>query len=487
MPPYADFFHAATGNAPYDYQTRLASTAPDTPCRSQLITIPTGLGKTAAVVIAWLWNRAILQKEDWPRRLVYCLPMRTLVEQTRGEVSKWIGNIIDHADKLGLAPSIREQLIWLRDHSPVILMGGEENDNARREWDIYPERPAILIGTQDMLLSRALNRGYGMTRARWPMHFGLLNNDALWVLDETQLMGVGVRTSAQLEGLRQRLGLAANSVTWWASATLDQRLLVTPDHLTLPPILALGENDHASTSVSARTHSNKKLAPLADSQSTPLTLTADSAKIVAPYIDTLAATILEKHQPGTLTIVILNRVNRARDLYATLEKTLRLARKSAALATSASTNAGNIPELTLIHSRFRPMEREKLTATLNSPPPRQNPHCHPSHRSRRGHLSPHPHYRTRSLVLARPTLRTLQPQRRIQPHRRRRHPLDQPRIPSRRRQDRRLPRPSLYSRTTQHSPRPPSPNHRRLACRSRKTPRRRSPPRDQHPPLQRPR
>ena len=46
------------------------------------------------------------------------------------------------------------------------------------------------------------NRGYGMARARWPMHFGLLNNDALWVLDETQLMSVGVRTSTQLEGLR---------------------------------------------------------------------------------------------------------------------------------------------------------------------------------------------------------------------------------------------------------------------------------------------
>jgi CRISPR-associated endonuclease/helicase Cas3 len=27
-------------------------------CQSQLINIPTGLGKTAAVVLAWLWNRA---------------------------------------------------------------------------------------------------------------------------------------------------------------------------------------------------------------------------------------------------------------------------------------------------------------------------------------------------------------------------------------------------------------------------------------------
>src|SRR5690606_11380774 len=110
----------------------------------------------------------------------------------------------------------------------VVLMGGEPLDVDEKEWDIHPEADTILIGTQDMLLSRALNRGYGMARARWPMHFGLLNNDALWVMDETQLMGVGVRTSAQLEGLRHKLGTALGCSTWWASATIDSRLLVTP-------------------------------------------------------------------------------------------------------------------------------------------------------------------------------------------------------------------------------------------------------------------
>src|SRR5690606_15431559 len=131
-------------------------------------------------------------RDTWPRRLVICLPMRTLVEQTFGEAAKWLDahqlrwdGKSSHRGKVGLH----------------LLMGGADAG----EWDIHPEADAILIGTQDMLLSRALNRGYGMARARWPMHFGLLNNDALWVLDETQLMGVGVRTSAQLEGLRRKL------------------------------------------------------------------------------------------------------------------------------------------------------------------------------------------------------------------------------------------------------------------------------------------
>ena len=110
------FFQAATDHAgPFDYQRRLAygeqngRTETDWPsqpdpdgCRSRLVNIPTGLGKTDAVVLAWLWNR--LQgpngegkmkngKNAWPLRLVYCLPMRTLVEQTRDNIRQWLLNL----------------------------------------------------------------------------------------------------------------------------------------------------------------------------------------------------------------------------------------------------------------------------------------------------------------------------------------------------------------------------------------------------------
>ena len=93
---FDDFFRIGTsrrateGLAAFDYQRRLAcgerpersddakwlSSGVDS--RSLLINVPTGCGKTAAVVLAWLWNRVALQRSDWPRRLVYCLPMRTL-------------------------------------------------------------------------------------------------------------------------------------------------------------------------------------------------------------------------------------------------------------------------------------------------------------------------------------------------------------------------------------------------------------------------
>jgi CRISPR-associated endonuclease/helicase Cas3 len=200
---------------PFEYQRRLAD---DSKYKSRLLSVPTGYGKTAAVVLTWLWNRIIKGRPDWPRRLIYCLPMRTLVEQTRDSVRQWLKNLGDlewdgkgdHVGEIGVH----------------ILMGGEE----QTDWDIYPEHEAILIGTQDMLLSRALNRGYGMSRYRWPMHFGLLNNDALWVMDETQLMGPGLWTSAQLDWMRQdRFPAILPCVTWWMSATIAADFLDTID------------------------------------------------------------------------------------------------------------------------------------------------------------------------------------------------------------------------------------------------------------------
>jgi CRISPR-associated endonuclease/helicase Cas3 len=219
-PGFDRFFNGATcGHEPFDYQRRLAGRDTDTACQSQLINIPTGLGKTAAVVLAWLWNRVVqsdaTHRKTWPRRLVYCLPMRTLVEQTDAEVKKWLtahGLLWD--DK----PANRAGKVGVH-----ILMGGEDAG----EWDIYPEENAILIGTQDMLLSRALNRGYAAGRARWPKDFALLNNDCLWVFDEVQLMSTGFATSLQLQSWRDCSGMkpAIATASWWMSATLEKEWL----------------------------------------------------------------------------------------------------------------------------------------------------------------------------------------------------------------------------------------------------------------------
>ena len=242
--PFGTFFLAATGHQPFNYQRRLAESNGDRLAESLLINVPTGLGKTAAVVLAWLWNRLVIadpsERSRSPRRLVYCLPMRTLVEQTQREIEKWLQGLHTQADKIGLGTSSKEHLQWLVAHSPVVLMGGEDIEPTKRVWDNHPEEPCIIVGTQDMLLSRALNRGFGAGRARWPKDFALLNNDCLWVFDEVQLMGSGFATSLQLQAWREELRLrkradsfrepkpdtlAGPSHSWWMSATLDRNWL----------------------------------------------------------------------------------------------------------------------------------------------------------------------------------------------------------------------------------------------------------------------
>src|SRR4051812_26858264 len=84
---FDEFFGRVTGHSRHEWQARLAV---DGVCRNRLIRIPTGFGKTAGVVLAWLWNRVHEGNREWPRRLVLCLPMRTLVEQTERAVKDWL-------------------------------------------------------------------------------------------------------------------------------------------------------------------------------------------------------------------------------------------------------------------------------------------------------------------------------------------------------------------------------------------------------------
>jgi len=297
-------------DAPHEWQRQLAI---ETICRNRLICIPTGLGKTNGVLAAWSYHRLHRNDSQWPRRLVWCLPMRVLVEQT-----------VQVAEQL--AARIPES------HRPTvhIAMGGEDSG----EWFLYPERPAILIGTQDMLLSRALNRGYASARARWPMEFGLLNQDALWVMDEVQLMDVGLATSAQLQAFRDHdcSKHLRPCFTWWMSATLQPEWLRSVD---------TAESHRAWVMNPCEVPADQRTGGLWD-----ISKQATTASIAPDDHDGFATRILEEHAKlsdgefGKITLVVCNRVDRACSTFDALRA------------------AGRTDGLELVHSRFRPYERE---------------------------------------------------------------------------------------------------------------------------------
>lgn len=303
---YDDFFRAAfPGRAPFDYQNRLATEA-ELP---SLVHVPTGAGKTAAVLGAWLWRR-MREPETVGRRLIYCLPMRTLVEQTRNVAREAI-------ESLSLQARFKVHT----------LMGGEVDS----KWESEPERECIIIGTQDMLLSRALNRGYAMSRYKWPVHFGLLNNDCLWVFDEVQLMGNGLATSAQLAAFKQEFQTTGQAHSLWMSATLKKDWLETIDwkeKAAALEVISLSEADRKSAVLSARLKAVKVLRKADEQCRLP---------------KGLAEFVKGKHQFGTQTLVVVNTVKRAREVYQELNKFY---------------GERDAPQIELIHSRFRPAERK---------------------------------------------------------------------------------------------------------------------------------
>ncbi len=92
---FEDFFRSASGQdrRPYPFQRRFAE-AETLPT----LRIPTGLGKTATVILGWLYRLGIAGEETrkaTPPRLVYCLPMRTLVEQTRRRYELWLETLAE--------------------------------------------------------------------------------------------------------------------------------------------------------------------------------------------------------------------------------------------------------------------------------------------------------------------------------------------------------------------------------------------------------
>lgn len=317
---YGAWFERVSGGgvSPHPWQTALGET---TACGNRMIRIPTGFGKTLGVIAAWLRHRVNRDDEAWPRRLVWCLPMRTLVEQTVAEAE---------------AACRRLDLLWDGTGEPSDRVGvyGLMGGVGAGAWHLWPEARSILVGTQDMLLSRALNRGYGAARARWPMDFGLLGQDCLWVMDEVQLMDVGLATSAQLQAFREEDRAGGKSlrpcVTWWMSATLQRswlRSVDTEGWIDQVPTSSVPASDRAGGLWSV-TRSCE--------------LRSDLADPVALADEVVRAHRREGAGEQGPTLVITNTVDRALTVAKAVQRNKEL--------------AGT--DLRIVHSRYRPRERK---------------------------------------------------------------------------------------------------------------------------------
>jgi CRISPR-associated endonuclease/helicase Cas3 len=131
----------------------------------------------------WLIARALVDGEarkKLPRRLVYVVDRRAVVDQATAEAEKM------RAALDGAAGELKVKLGLIDRSLPISTLRGQYADN--REWLADPAAPAIIVGTVDMIGSRLLFEGYGVSRKMRPYHAGLLGADALIVLDEAHLV-----------------------------------------------------------------------------------------------------------------------------------------------------------------------------------------------------------------------------------------------------------------------------------------------------------
>lgn len=170
-------FEALTGHRPFPWQRRafecmLSGALP------QSVDIPTGLGKTAVMAV-WLLARA--ECAALPRRLVYVVDRRAVVDQA----TEFAETLRCKLNGDGLRRVRRALGLEHGQRLPISTLRGHHADN--REWMEDPSAPAIVVGTVDMIGSRLLFEGYGLSRRMRPYAAGLLGCDTLVMLDEAHL------------------------------------------------------------------------------------------------------------------------------------------------------------------------------------------------------------------------------------------------------------------------------------------------------------
>jgi len=187
---FAEWFFRLTGQEPFPWQMALygefaAGKVPS------CCDIPTGLGKTSVIAI-WLIAQ-ILHPEHIPRRLVYVVNRRTVVDQTTFEVER----LRESLDTCTFIP------VEFRTMA-LSTLRGQYADN--RDWSTDPSRPAVIVGTVDMIGSRMLFSGYGVGFKAKPLQAGFLGQDALLVHDESHLEPAFQNTIEGVIAEQQRSG-----------------------------------------------------------------------------------------------------------------------------------------------------------------------------------------------------------------------------------------------------------------------------------------
>ena len=191
---FATYFEAVHGNPPFPWQQRLVEQLARESQWPDVLDLPTGVGKTAALDAA-VFHLAL--QANTPQRAALRIALvvdRRLVVDDAHRRARMIACAL--RDPSRLAPPgravVREMARRLQrlageGEDPLVAVRLRGGAPLEHDWARTPTQPTILCSTVDQVGSRLLFRGYGVSNRMRPVHAGLLGEDSLILLDEAHL------------------------------------------------------------------------------------------------------------------------------------------------------------------------------------------------------------------------------------------------------------------------------------------------------------
>jgi len=191
---FATYFEAVHDAPPFPWQQRLVEQLARDNQWPDVLDLPTGVGKTAALDAA-VFHLA-LQVDEPQRaalRIVLVVDRRLVVDDAHRRARRIAAALRDpaHVAEPGRAVveemAKRLQRLAGEGEDPLVAVRLRGGAPLEHDWARTPTQPTILCSTVDQVGSRLLFRGYGVSDRMRPVHAGLLGEDSLILLDEAHL------------------------------------------------------------------------------------------------------------------------------------------------------------------------------------------------------------------------------------------------------------------------------------------------------------
>ena len=304
---FAEYFQAVHKCEPFPWQQALVNRLADSDTWPDVLDLPTGSGKTAALDVA-VFHLAM--RADAPARAALRIALvvdRRLVVDDAFSRAQRIAEVLGDSlhEKLGGVGIVAEVARRLKELAgknapPLVAQRLRGGAPLEHDWARTPTQPTILCSTVDQVGSRLLFRGYGVSDRMKPVHAGLLGTGSLILLDEAHLA----------EPFRQTLG----AVRTTGRANIKAALLsATPGNKAEHPF-ALSVEDRKDPELSKRIGA-RKLATLKPPVRGGVNA---AAKPFALEARAMADRLRERGVYPAAVGVVVNRVALAREIFTAL-------------------------------------------------------------------------------------------------------------------------------------------------------------------------